>query len=119
MTDYVTGSPQDKLTLTFKIFTRKNQKRASKSHTVNTTVGELRRQSLCWWKSEPFTGGITVLNDPPGFYTGHALYIKYVMNLFDKLGADIAIPNKFHSRDAYISSIYDILLNSSRPLVFD
>ena len=112
---YIQGKNSDKVTLTFKIFMRKRQSRASKTLTLNTTLDELRKQRIVWWEA-PIHSSFTNLIDQTVIYIARTCVISSFLKLFQKMGVELKIPKKFnYNIDFYSDSIYDVLLTSTRP----
>ena len=112
---YIMGKNSDKVTLTFKIFMKKRQSRASKTLTLNTTLGELRKEKISYWEPPIYRSSINTV-DSNVIYISKPFVIKHFLKMFEKLGSKVEIPKKFnYNIDFYTESIYDVLLTSTRP----
>jgi hypothetical protein len=118
MPEYVVGRPEQKLVLTFKMFTSKGQNRASQVITVKTTVGKMREVYRVFFWSSHWKYAMDSIT--PYFYFPGSECSATVFRLLEKLGADIKIPKKFKGNlDGYIKTFYDTMLYSSRALILD
>ena len=112
---YIMGKNSDKVTLTFKIFMKKRQSRASKTITLNTTLGELRKEKISYWETPIYRSSVNIV-DSNVIYISKPFVIKNFIKMFEKLGSKVEIPKKFnYNIDFYTESIYDVLLTSTRP----
>jgi len=118
MPDYVFGRPEQKLKISFKIFTSKKQERASQVITVKTTVGKMREvDRVIFWSS---FWKYAMDSNTDHFYFSGSECSSTVFRLLEKLGAEIKIPKKFNGNiDDYIKTFFDTMLYSSRTLILD
>lgn len=112
---YIMGSNTDRITLRFKIFSQKRQKKASKVYVLNTTIGDVRQYASKF--------GLFVLSKDAGIsltqdntlYFSYSWHIQSIFRLFEALGSEITIPKKYNENiELYAKSIYDTLLYSTR-----
>ena len=118
MPDYVFGRPEQKLKISFKIFTSKGQNRASQVIYANTTVGRMRSvERVFFWSSH---WNYAMSSSTPYFYFPNSECSATIFRLLEKLGAVIKIPKKFNGNlEDYIKTFYDTMLYSSRALILD